>query len=168
MNSRKISIIKKIRKFFRKIPIKDKCLIMIMSLLIFHLIMNLFSINTLTPEAASIDLIFRMTISSVFGYILSNKFLNFNVLGSIVCVEDEKVIRSCKRRDELNEIKIIITTAIALISIAVLISYRRLSTENIIEITDNHKAIVVQFRDLISGCIGFLIGSDGDSKLEDD
>lgn len=60
---------------------------------------------------------------------------------------------------EANKLQIIITSVIGLFCLAVLILARDISALNAdMEMSASAAATITQFRDFISGCIGFLIG----------
>ena len=59
-----------------------------------------------------------------------------------------------------NRIQVLVATAIGLFCLMVLLVLRNLTELGVLsELSDSANATVIQFRDFVSGCVGFLIGT---------
>lgn len=183
------------RKACSKIHLIDKCLIIIMFLLLIQSAFGLFFEVASSAEINTIDIIIRTATASIFGYFLSSNFICHgsgeppkksdskeaasidsehpvgfkNKLGfsgsqnSEKPMESGKISFTPKEEDatELythNHLQIIITTAIAIFCLIILTIIRNSAGPDGVPFTASAQATISQFRDLISGCIGFLIG----------
>ena len=161
-----------IRREFRQIHLIDKCLIVIMLLLLIQ------SAHSLTANVAShaqvntIDVIIRTATASIFGYFLSSNFINHHSSDRKKIMKKDKAELKIQEKgilpdplpdpeytvDADNHLQIIITTIIAVFCLLVLITVRNAAGFSEENLTPSSLATVSQFRDLVSGCVGFLIG----------
>ena len=65
-------------KCWKEIAISDKALIIIISILLVQCVYNLFTPEPVSSNEITICVIIRTTIASIFGYFLSENFLNHN------------------------------------------------------------------------------------------
>lgn len=154
-------------KALSKIHLIDKCLILIMFLLLAQSAFSLFSNVEPTSEIGTIDIIVRTATASIFGYFLSSNFIRPPYKGSTEG-DTQKEMRAAEIEEEVpdfsaktateSRLQIIVTTVIALFCLIVLILVRDISGFSEADLTASSLAIISQFRDLVSGCIGFLIG----------
>lgn len=183
MNSKKSRIFKIIKKCWKEISFKDKGLIFIMGILLAQCIYSLYSPEPTNPDYVTINVIVRTGVASIFGYFFSANFLSkakknkndesykFKVFGQLsqnkqernedelnihvnseveeTQIEEDKEIYFCNKT--LQNAIAIILCVITLISLIV--------GMNLDIISKNSTASISQFRDLISGCIGFLLGN---------
>lgn len=73
--SQKPSLFRRILKTFRTIHLVDRCLILIMAILIGQSAYSLFNIESITPENNSIDVVVRTSAAAIFGYFVSGNFI---------------------------------------------------------------------------------------------
>ncbi|MGL6174571.1 MAG: hypothetical protein ACRC1P_08185 [Cellulosilyticaceae bacterium] len=162
---------KMFRKHWKRISIKDKALIIIMALLMWQSAYVLFSGDGANPNSKSIDVVVRTTSAAVFGYFLSANFLNRNaekeeeskdgVIEETTCVcQTVKKIEKNKVDEVEDEqyktyfiTQIIIAATIGIVSLIILSIARDIPGIPIESIS-----ALAQFRDFVSGCVGFLIG----------
>lgn len=185
MSAKIIKFIKKYYNKLKKISIIDKILIIFMLILLLQSGHNLFANMGDSEENNSIDVIVRTSSASIFGYFLSSNFSkdradksDANGENKISDVEPEKIINSAEQekkiiRKSLNNspkanqtkaytvsyLQILIMSAIGVFSLVILLIVR-----NCVVVTPEMAApsalgTIAQFRDFVSGCIGFLIGS---------
>ena len=183
-------IIMRFQKALSQIHLIDKCLIIIMSLLLFQSAYSL-HLNTATAlEINTIDIIIRTATASIFGYFLSSNFIcHSNQNDDFLNLEEKKrnsskemrsnsiyLYNSSETQSDIENFKenisqksspepyithhlqIIITTTIAFFCLLILIVVRDTPSFSEADLTASSLATISQFRDLISGCIGFLIG----------
>ena len=177
------------KKCWKQISSRDKGLISIMIVLLFQCICNLYTSAPINSEYDTINVIIRTSMASIFGYFLSSNFLsdldqdNDNpsteqklfILEQLL--EDEKISKKVKFKynkklkesfvEEKEEKEIYfcnkeLQNGIA-ISICLIIVFSLIIGVNFNLISDAASVTIAQFRDLISGCIGFLLGNKGNS-----
>lgn len=182
MKRLKSKFLKSLIKCWKEIAISDKALIIIMIILLIQCIYNLFTPDPTTTNEISISVIVRTTVASIFGYFLSENFLKHSVIKSndsdntiIVPVNIDNDIKKnyCennkteKLNDDPNTIKdyicnktfqILVALAVCIIALMSLII-----GNNFHLIPDTTNPSVIQFRDLISSCIGFLLGHSSEA-----
>lgn len=184
-NSKKKSIFKELKECWNRICLKDRCLLFIMLILLLSSIHNLFTPPPPTTDAANIDVIVRTTMAGIFGYFLSANFLNGDCdkcttksendnIKNKICNDYDNSIKPMNFLDLDNtsplpknfnrylynkNLQMLIATIICLISITVLLIAKDF---NFLSNTVN--PTVVQFRDFISACIGFLLGNPTETK----
>lgn len=167
----------KIKKHWRRISLKDKCLIVIMMIIMWQSIYGLFIGEGASQHSGSIDVVIRTTSAAIFGYFLSANFLNKKVpqmktnnkqdmaeQTTCICTtvkenhNEGKEESKQEKKQELEDTtyfiaQILIAASIGIISLIVLIIAR-----DIPEATVQSVSSLSQFRDFVSGCVGFLIG----------
>lgn len=177
-----------------KIHLIDKCLMIIMFLLLLQSSYILFFETASSAELSTIDVIIRTATASIFGYFLSSNFIRHesgeaikkNDSSEAATIESdssigfknkmelseqnsEKNMKSGKiniafqgdnpdEQNTNNHLQIIITTVIAVFCLVVLTVIRNISGSGAVHLTASAQATISQFRDIVSGCIGFLIG----------
>lgn len=72
---KKHKFIKNIKKAWYKIKLIDRCLIIVMSILMFQSIYNLFVNEVNSQDTTTIDVVVRTTSAAIFGYFLSANFI---------------------------------------------------------------------------------------------
>lgn len=181
-----------IRLSLRKIHLVDKCLLLLMLLLLAQSAYILFVNKGGSAEAGHIDIIVRTAAASIFGYFLSANFVQRNITAmhegkqaapppgageaqseipqsaegpapAISGAEpdggntNETVPPQKDQAPECARLQIITATAIAVFCLLALILVRNL---NVNDEAGNPSAVAVlsQYRDFVSGCVGFLIG----------
>lgn len=187
-----------LRKACSSIHLIDKCLIIIMFLLLIQSAYSLFFNIPSSSEFNTIDIIIRTATASIFGYFLSSNFIRNSISDSkkknesnaesndvtildssdtnetknkigFTNSDEDKTLESGKAAftpnqktsTELyvdNHLQIIITTSIAIFCLFILTIIRNISGSTGNDLTSTAQATISQFRDLVSGCIGFLIG----------
>lgn len=178
---------KSIKRCWKEISLKDKGLIFVMIILLLQCIHNLYNGTSDNVDYNSINIVIRTSVAGIFGYFLSSNFLvrkkeeskkgneKYSVEVLEKLLEDEKLRKNiqcdiddgninCKLDTASEEektkmfcnenLQIIFSISICTISALCLIigvNFRLIPDESIVTIA--------QFRDLISGCIGFLLGN---------
>lgn len=160
-----------IKKHWKRISLKDKSLIVIMIILLWQSGYNLFAGDGGSPHSGSIDVVVRTTSAAIFGYFLSANFLNKKVpqmkrqdkeekIKEISCIcteiEEEREKGEVDKKEENSTYfvaQVLIAAVIGIVSLLVLIIARDIEAAPVSSIS-----ALAQFRDFVSGCIGFLIG----------
>ena len=121
----------------------DKSLLLFMLILLVQSAVNLFLPASDSAITGDIDIVVRTSAAAIFGYFLSVR---------------EKPSEDGPREPRcLHQATI---TAIGLFCLVTLLALRNLSLWDPAEAgSDSATATVAQFRDFVSGCVGFLIGS---------
>ncbi len=151
----------RIRVSFRKIHLIDKCLLLLMLVLLSQSAYILLANNGSVAETNHIDVIVRTASASIFGYLISANFIQHGGSAPSETKEqqepDTKAQQDEPRPPVCARIQIITATAIALFCLITLIVVRNMSGH---DGTTNPStaAVIAQFRDFVSGCVGFLIG----------
>lgn len=174
-----------VRRAAGHIHLVDQCLLLFMAVLMLQSAAGLFLPGERGGESDSIDVIVRTSSAAVFGYILS---ANFNRCASASKAAGGKakevrttgaregpvaqigfqapaeesgeslertepgVLREEDAQAPENRLQIVTATVIGLFCLLTLLLLRWLG------IPERGSAAVVQFRDFVSGCVGFLIG----------
>ncbi|MGL4790522.1 MAG: hypothetical protein ACRCW1_03850 [Anaerotignaceae bacterium] len=167
----------KIKNGWKKIVLVDKCLIILMSILMLQITYNVFMNVKISGEISSVDIVFRTAAASIFGYFLSANFIkNYKTdtgeqlteitkveEGTVTAMEDTDVRENTSPSpviQKTSDLQIIIATVICIYCLISLAVIRNLSAfyPNF-EKTNSVLATGSQFRDFVSGGVGFLIGS---------
>ena len=184
MSKQKNKLLKLLINCWSEIAISDKSLIIIMAILLLQCIYNLFTPEPLTTNGISINVIVRTTVAAIFGYFLSENFLNHEVIKSkksnIILPlnmeenNDKNNLENCPLKNEDNTIQtenklkdyicnktfqILIALTVCIISLLCLIIGNNF---NLIPAGTN--PTVIQFRDIIGSCVGFLLGHSSNSN----
>lgn len=163
-----------LKKGLKKIHIVDKCLIVFMIILLIQSSYSLFANHTGTAETNNVDIIIRTSTASIFGYFLSANFIKKQIKSnqpSKHSTEINKNINTARNNSTIksshsgnhNCIQIFIATAIGIFSLCVLLFSGDFDINN-----QSALATLAQFRDFVSACVGFLIGSATDINDGDD
>lgn len=134
---------KRIRAVVSRIPPTDRCLILFMAVLLVQSAYSLFSPAGDGGQSSPVDVVVRTALAAIFGYFLS--------------VREKSSEDSPREPRCLHQATI---TAIGLFCLVTLMALRNLSLwDPAVAGSDSATATVAQFRDFVSGCVGFLIGS---------
>ena len=182
MKTTKYKVGRYIKRCWREISFKDKGLILIMIVLLLQCIHNLYSPAPTSQSYMTINLIIRTNVAAIFGYFLSSNFLpklaidksiddKLRILEQILEDNELKNKYSKKlKKEQLEEeqeqegyvCNKNLQNGIA-VGICILIIICLIIGINFKLISDGADAIITQFRDIISGCIGFLLGNNGNN-----
>lgn len=189
-----------LRAAFAKIHLVDKCLLMLMFVLLAQSGYVLLTNGANSEQANPVDIIVRTAAASIFGYFLSANFVQRqtaakghdikaqkpevlegdgeNQIGESLHMPQNKIGFALEKREtELEQgsaigeeipqdngkisgvtrLQILTTAAIALFCLIALILVRDI-TGTAAPVSAAATAVASQFRDFISGCVGFLIG----------
>lgn len=171
------SLINSLIKCWKEISIVDKSLIIIMIILLAQCIYNLFNSELINPNAISINVIVRTSVASIFGYFLSENFLKSKDSNIVVPLNtnnnsiDNSNSSCSKEKFSLNSssgkikdyicnkfLQILISLSVCIICLLSLII-----ANNFNLISPAINPTVIQFRDLIGSCLGFLLGHSNNS-----
>ena len=173
-------------KGLRQIPLADRCLLLIFFILLCQSAVMLFS--HLSPDGGEIDIIIRTSLASIFGYLLGGSMSGGetwtdpghasaleNNLSNMDAPEVEKSPNTepsdmdvpttmatpiqPRTSEGCCRFRILIAAGIGLFCLGILLLLRDWPNKAaLLENSRSKTAIVVQFRDFISGSLGFLIG----------
>ncbi len=138
---------------YQQIDLIDWCLIIIMLILLTHSIFNLFYEQPSSEMNNDIDKLVRGSIASIFGYFISAHFLNNSAKRNNECVCNVSDEPKDTHQMTTKNVQILIVGLMGILSLGALIIAR-----NIIPLTMSALPAVSAFRDIIYGCVGFLIG----------
>ncbi len=140
----------------------DKSLIIISLVLLVQCIINLFYPSTLTKQATNIDIVFRRSIAAIFGYFISSNFINRNInhKQNNSTLQNTKINIDAQNASNKSPIisknlQVILVSTFGIISLIVLIFAR-----DFVPMFEGDLQVIDLLKDLISGCIGFLMGSN--------
>lgn len=186
MKNSKYRMSRYIKKCWREISFKDKGLILIMIALLLQCIHNLYTPSTNNLNYDTINVIIRTSVAGIFGYFLSsnflsnlsgtknNKFIEHKLMILNQLLKDEKIDEEIKQeynkqlKEEYLEDKEdkeiyfcnkMLQNGIA-IAICLIIIFCLVIGVNFNLISDESIVTIAQFRDIVSGCIGFLLGNN--------
>ncbi len=149
-----------LHKANRHIKLIDKCLIVFMVILLFQSLYILFANQIISQNNNSVDVVIRSAIASIFGYFISANFIKSKEASlpthHAPATPAKKPVTppDCFTRS----VQVIIVTVLGLISLVALIINRNLSV-----IPDSSIPTITQLRDIVFGCVGFLLGYPSDS-----
>lgn len=154
-----------IRKEFYHIHLVDRCLIIFMFLLLAQSAYSLIFQGNWNTQSNDIDVIVRTSAASIFGYFLSANFIKRDSEGPELKGESLDSEQGDKG-DGLDDsympgsgtLQILVASAIGLFCLLSLILLRNIKGAEGVEISATASATITQFRDFVSGCVGFLIG----------
>ncbi len=153
------ALFQKLWKAYREIKLLDRCLILFMLILLSQSIYSLFSQAADTQYTSNIDVVVRTTSAAIFGYFLSANFLRRGPTktnkpqADDSDTSDEPASSPVDEESQTSHEQIIITTLIGLVSLLALLIAR-----DFLSITSASVATMSHLRDLVSGCVGFLVG----------
>lgn len=180
MSKQKNKFVKALIICWKKIAINDKALIIIMLILLLQCIYNLFTPEPITTNGISISVIVRTTLATIFGYFLSENFLkhevikskNSNIIAPLNIKENDEESYHVKDSSNITQsetkfkdyicnktFQILIALTVCIISLLCLLIGNNL---NLIPSITNPS--LIQFRDIISSCIGFLLGHSSNAN----
>ncbi len=153
-------------RYWRNISFLDKVLIVFMIILLCELIFIMIDETQLTELEGRIEVVFRTSAASIFGYFLSSNFLNRSH-------EDNRKKEPAKKKEAAPQrlsikektainFQIVVAAFIGLVSIAVLIYIRNFDEPGNLA----NVASVSQFRDFFSASVGFLLGDVSNRNKE--
>lgn len=182
----KSNFIKSLLKCWKEIAISDKALIIIMIILLIQCVYNLFTPEPISTNEISISVIVRTTVAAIFGYFLSENFLNHSVIKSSdpensiivplniddnnkeISCENNKTQKANKANENSNTLKDYICNktfqVLVALTVCIIALISLIIGSNFHLIPDATNPSVVQFRDLISSCVGFLLGHSSNAK----
>ncbi|MGL5379884.1 hypothetical protein [Clostridium sp.] len=186
MKKHNFKIIKIIKKCWNDISFKDKGLLLIMFILLLQCTHNLYNVDPVIQDYISINVVIRTSVAGIFGYFLSSSFLfkdddvkedpsvkeRLDLLDIMLtdpeiqekisteykCINISKVEKEIKKEEEIYICNKTLQDTVA-IFICVFILLTFILGINFHLIPSGSTATLSQFRDLLSGCIGFLIGN---------
>ncbi len=134
----------------KRIKMVDKFIIIILIILVINSAVSIFFVDDGTKQTAvKLDLVFRTTLSSMIGYVLSSNFIS-NKVPTITKVEilvDEEL----EKREK--NIQLMIIGIVAITCIVTLLVARHLCYDH-----NLNGLNIALLTDICVGCIGFLIG----------
>lgn len=163
-----------IRPELAGIHLVDKCLIVFMAVLLLQSAYSLLVHPGGWAQGSEIDVIVRTSSAAIFGYFLSANFIKHSSPASEP--QDERMEEqsadgrsgdgqepAVKENEgtyiEASRLQILIAAAVGLFCLTTLILLRNAGALGAaIETMPSVTATVAQFRDFVSGCVGFLIG----------
>ncbi|MBN1046651.1 hypothetical protein DVW08_14990 [Clostridium botulinum] len=176
-----------LKKILSKICLGDKCLIIFMIIIFFHVTFDLFiGGNGINSEETvnGIDIIVRTTIASIFGYFISSNFVKnkkevlyekesnkyylenensnkayLNDNNKVIINNNNENLYDENKKSRASEEQVVIVFIIGLVSLILLLLVR-----DFIQVSDLDIPIISQLRDIVCGCVGFLLGCPSNHK----
>lgn len=151
------------KKSLLRIPFVDKCLILFMFILLTQSAISLFHGGAASKDANDIDLIIRTSSAAIFGYFISGNFIRHSSTNRDSQNADLTISEIPNQPAEdyaTHKLQIIIATSIGIFCLITLLIERDLRwADNLSSSSPSANVIIAQFRDFVSGCVGFLIGT---------
>lgn len=176
-----------VKTIFCRIHLVDRCLILFMAVLLLQSSYSLFIHGGAEGQVSDIDVIVRTSSASIFGYFLSANFIRHtgadqeaqngeaasNRKAQTNLVETEEVSNKKEalppeesaqtglpsETSTASRLQIIAATGIGMFCLLTLLLLRNIAVWSTDLPSDpSIAATVTQFRDFVSGCVGFLIG----------
>ncbi|SCJ03404.1 Uncharacterised protein [uncultured Clostridium sp.] len=192
MKNSKFRMSRYIKKCWREISFKDKGLILIMIALLLQCIHSLYNPVPTNSDYSNINIIMRTSVAGIFGYFLSSNFLSnldatknnqstehkLMILDQLL--KDDKISEEIKdeynkqlkedRIEEKEDEEIYLCNkslqnGIA-VGICLIIIFSLVIGVNFNLIVDGASVTIAQFRDIVSGCIGFLLGNNNSDSAK--
>lgn len=154
-----------ISREFGRIHLVDRCLITFMAVLLIQSAYSLIAQGAWAAQSNEIDVIVRTSTASIFGYFLSANFIRRGSekpdLGG-ESLEPEQLEQEPDYESGhfvgSGKLQILIATGIGLFCMVTLILLRNVGGGEPAGYSATTAATITQFRDFVSGCVGFLIG----------
>ena len=147
-----------LRTGLSKIHPVDRGLLLFLAVLLAQSAYSLFVPGGESQLSGDIDIIVRTSSAAIFGYLLSGNFID-RVPAGCSCGAVSNTDLTAPAGGPAGRLQIVTATAIGLFCLGVLIALRNLAPADDPRLTSPAvTAIVAQFRDFVSGCVGFLIG----------
>ena len=178
---------KRARNKWGRIHLVDKCLLIILGIFMLQSAMNLFLAERTSPEMNTIDVVIRTSAAGIFGYLISTNFdqdkkrpgrqaaqgaasaastaatpqepapqarIGFDTGGGGGLAQPQPPQVTGESRDQKNcdRTQILIVAAVGIVSLCVILVYRNWFTAG-----PAAAGTLTQFRDFVSGSVGFLI-----------
>lgn len=164
-----------LRRWWKRLLLKDKFLLIFMLLLLIQSALNLFVKDLAISETSPLDIVIRTTSATIFGYFIGVGFLretSFHAPKADNDVnketgQDARIsgLSTNKPLPEFAEIptqevekryrqQIVIVASIGIVSLSMLLFASNLGRTQTMEAT----ATLSQLRDFVSGSVGFLVG----------
>lgn len=169
------------------IHLVDKCLIVFMALLLIQSAYSLCFPGAPSSQTSDIDVIIRTSSAAIFGYFLSANFINHGLssgepgedmpdsgAGKPEIEISEVGVHEREQKDRLikgpgkqftrgymeaSRLQILMAAGVGLFCLISLIIMRNITAfSELSQSSPSVTATVAQFRDFVSGCVGFLIG----------
>lgn len=147
-----------------RVHLVDKCLIVIMAILLLQSAYSLIVHEGGTALSGDIDTIVRTSAASIFGYFLSANFIRRDNEKQEVGSESLEQEQDQGHFMVSGRLQILIAAGIGGFCLLTLILVRDM--EGITNVAPPQSAVVTvtQFRDFVSGCVGYLIGCPTSGK----
>lgn len=154
----------RIVNILEKIELVDKCLLIIMIILMAQSAFTLFVPEIISQEDNAIDVIARTSAAAIFGYFLSGNFIKHGVITGAQSQNNSSIILPKSLSDvetenfkttaptQCNKYQVIIVATVGITSLCILLLLR-----NFMEVTPQAIATISQLRDFVSACVGFLV-----------
>lgn len=163
-----------LRRWWKRVPLKDKFLLIFMVLLLAQSALNLFVKDLAISETSPLDIVIRTTSATIFGYFIGIGFLRETSFHTPKAVEDfeaenppqssipipvqhallpEETVPPHGVEKRFRQ-QIIIVASIGIVSLSMLLLASNLGRTQTMEST----ATLSQLRDFVSGSVGFLVG----------
>lgn len=172
---------------FSRIHLVDKCLIVFMAILLAQSAFGLIAGEAWAARANDVDVIVRTAAASIFGYFLSANFIDRGSARAEERPQQEDLqaqqpgsreepplsgesldamsLPEAPAEEALQpdpdpeaRLQILVAAGIGLFCLAALILLRNIGGYTGATLSATAAATVTQFRDFVSGCVGFLIG----------
>ena len=188
------------RKKWGRIHLVDRCLLIILGILMLQSGLNLFLAESATQEMNSIDIVIRTSAAGIFGYLISANFnqekkrsgrrksqgtapkaaesaagkqavqgpvarIGFDTGGGSTTAVQPPQTEETRGpgREHYDRAQILIVAAVGIVSLCIILVYRNWFTSGA-----SAAGTLTQFRDFVSGSVGFLIScttSGGSEEL---
>lgn len=164
-----------LRRWWKRLLLKDKFLLIFLLLLLIQSALNLFVKNLAISEPSPLDIVIRTTSATIFGYFIGIGFLRETTFHPPKEADDfhketrpKSNIPGPSTNELLPEVlehptqevekryrqQIVIVASIGLVSLSMLLLASNLGRPQTMEAT----ATLSQLRDFVSGSVGFLVG----------
>ncbi|WP_243009122.1 hypothetical protein [Clostridium sp. AM58-1XD] len=162
---------KRLYKEYKNIHLVDRFLIIFMAILLIQSAYTLIIQPAATARLNEIDVIVRTSAASIFGYFLSANFIRRDshppdVNGeSLETAQMDEYPSIGNHVSEGNSLQITAAAAVGLFCLLTLILLR--DTRALETASPYASSTITQFRDFVSGCVGFLIGCPTSAKNDE-
>ena len=135
----------------------NKCLMLIMLIMLLQSAASIFMGGVTVQMVGNIDVVTRTSSAAIFGYFLGDKFIIDGAsLEEATCSSKQSSTADKRNHSDVQSVVIVIIGVFCLI---VLLTLRNMMQLGMIsELSGSAASTITQFRDFVSGCVGFLIG----------
>lgn len=137
-----------------KISLIDKCLMVMMGLLLLQSTYSIFVTEIYSDYTTSIDIVVRTTIAGIFGYFISANFIKAPPVPEQI--EKQNLMRGDQNQSWMlceRDLQVLIVFGIALTALLVMLAAR-----NFTVLSATSVATISQMRDIVCSSVGFLLG----------